>query len=180
MSKVYFISDPHFGHKNIGNLRGMDSDTFDSLIIENWNKTVNKRDIVYVLGDITMEDHNSIGSYLSQLKGVIRVVGGNHDTLKCCKSISGMGITVMGCLLYKGFICTHIPIHPHELHGRFRGNIHGHIHNQSIDLGEDYFNVVCERIGYTPMLFDDIVERFTKKRKLILERDIERLPRVIK
>lgn len=167
MAQVYFISDLHFGHKNIGNLRGMDSDTFDSLIIDNWNKTVTNRDIVYVLGDITMEDHKSIHAYLSQLNGIIRVVGGNHDTRKCCKSISDMGIPISGCLVYKGFICTHIPIHPHELDGYYRGNIHGHIHNRDVDLGESYFNVVCERIGYIPMLFDEIVARFTtRKQKL--------------
>ena len=107
-------------------------------------------------GDITMEDHKSIPAYLSQLNGIIRIVGGNHDTRQCCDAIRNMGITIMGCLEYKGFICTHIPIHPHELDGYYRGNIHGHIHNPDVDLGESYFNVVCERIGYTPMLLDEI------------------------
>ena len=31
MAQVYFISDLHFGHKNIGKLRGMDSDAFDEI-----------------------------------------------------------------------------------------------------------------------------------------------------
>ena len=170
MSMVYFISDLHFGHKNIGNLRGMDSYTFDALIIDNWNKTVSKRDIVYVLGDITMEDHKSIPAYLSQLNGIIRVVGGNHDTRQCCDAIRNMGITIMGCLEYKGFICTHIPIHPHELDGYYRGNIHGHIHNRDVDLGESYFNVVCERIGYVPMPFDEIEAKFYGRKLKVLDK----------
>ena len=170
MSRVYFISDLHFGHKNIGKLRGMDSDAFDDLIMDNWNKIVSKRDIVYVLGDITMEDHKSVAGYLSKLNGIIRVVGGNHDTRQCCDAIRDMGITIMGCLEYKGFICTHIPIHPNELHGYYRGNIHGHIHNPYIDLGDNYFNVCCERIGYTPMLFDEIEAKFVGRKLKVLDK----------
>ena len=168
---VYFISDPHFGHQGIANMRGsLDVQDVDDLIVDNWNKTVSKRDIVYVLGDITMENHRSIASYLSRLTGVIRVVGGNHDTRQCCDAIRDLGITVMGCMIYKGFICTHVPIHPSELHGYYRGNIHGHIHNPNIDFGENYFNVCCERIGYTPMLFDEIEAEFTERKLKVLDK----------
>ena len=170
MSRVYFISDLHFGHKNLSGLRGMSSDDFDRLIISRWNGTIGKKDIVYVLGDVTMENHKLVAGYLSQLNGIIRVVGGNHDTRQCCDAIRDMGITIMGCLEYKGFICTHIPIHPHELDGYYRGNIHGHIHNPDIDFGENYFNVCCERIGYTPMLFDEIEAKFTERKLKVLDK----------
>lgn len=163
MSKVYFISDPHFGHKNLGTLRGRDFEETDSLIIDNWNSLITKRDIVNVLGDITMENHAILSYYLSQLKGEIRIIGGNHDTFQSCKELKRLGITVMGCLEYKGFICTHIPIHPHELHGFYRGNIHGHIHDPSISLGPDYINVTCEHINYTPISLEEILERRHKQ-----------------
>ena len=57
MSKVYFISDLHFGHKKItefgGDLRtGNSWEENMEAIIDNWNNTVTKRDIVYVLGDV--------------------------------------------------------------------------------------------------------------------------------
>lgn len=159
MSKVYFISDPHFGHKNLGALRGKSFEETDKLIIDNWNSIITKRDIVNVLGDITMENHAILSHYLSQLNGEIRIVGGNHDTFQSCKELKRLGITVMGCLNYKGFICTHIPIHPHELHGFYRGNIHGHIHDPSVSLGPDYINVTCEHINYTPITLEEILEK---------------------
>ena len=53
---VFFTSDLHFGHKNlIEGLRKMSVEESDNLIISNWNKIVRKKDVVYILGDITME-----------------------------------------------------------------------------------------------------------------------------
>ena len=79
MARVFFTSDLHFGHKNLcQGLRGMTSEDSDQLIINNWNKVVTKRDIVYVLGDITMENQNDIPKYIKQLNGRIILIGGNH------------------------------------------------------------------------------------------------------
>lgn len=170
MSRVFFTSDLHFGHYNLcESLRGMSAEESDKLIIENWNKVVNKKDLVYILGDITMEKSANIEQYMSQLKGSKYIIGGNHDTKRCCKEYQRLGIPVLGCLAYKGFICTHIPIHPFELE-YYRGNIHGHIHlsGDLKDVGEyypknpegRYYNVNTEFHNYTPILFDDIVEYF--------------------
>ena len=139
----------------------------DELIIDNWNSVVTKHDKVYMLGDITMEKRNNL-SLLKKLKGDITVVGGTHDTQECCKTLMDMQIPVMGVLKYKGFICTHIPIHPLFLK-ECRGNIHGHIHipvttdNYDMPLLEGshrYYNVNCEFHGYKPVLFDSIEEYF--------------------
>lgn len=52
MSNVRFIADTHFGHeKLIRNLRNMEPEEHDQLIINNWNRVVTKKDITYVLGD---------------------------------------------------------------------------------------------------------------------------------
>ncbi len=172
MAKVYFTSDLHFGHKNLcEGLRGMTSEESDKLIIDNWNSVVTKRDKVYVLGDITMERPHDIYT-LTQLRGDIVVVGGNHDIHQCCKKLNKIGIVVMGALEYKGYICTHIPIHPLEME-RFKGNIHGHIHKDGIidgwkyegikDLGDGYLNVNTELHNYTPIEFNKLIEYYGSK-----------------
>jgi calcineurin-like phosphoesterase family protein len=157
----------------------MTTEESDKLIIDNWNKVVTKRDLVYVLGDITMENQNDIPKYISQLNGRIVLIGGNHDTKQCCDVYRKLGITVMGCLKYKGFICTHIPVHPYELEqdGRqlLRGNIHGHVHRSGIIDGEEYapktdygplyYNVNIELHNYTPIAFDDLVLDFQKRKE---------------
>lgn len=172
MSRVFFTSDLHFGHDNLTkSLRCQDWDTNLQLICKNWNNTVSKRDIVYILGDISMEKP-AFCNTLSELNGTIIVVGGNHDDKRCCKRLMEMGIITMGTLVYKRFLCTHVPVHPSQLAG-FRGNIHGHIHLSGIidGLGSynppqiegPYYNVNTEFHNYTPILYNDIEEWFKNR-----------------
>lgn len=171
MSRVFFTSDLHFGHKNLcEGIRGMTVEKSDQLIINNWNKVITKRDIVYILGDVVMEKPDNVVKYLSQLNGQIRIVGGNHDTRECCEIYHQLGIPVLGCLKYKGFLCTHVPAHPYEVQREhkqlFRGNIHGHIHcNEDTNLGPLYYNVNTELHNYTPIAFDDLVSDFMNRKE---------------
>lgn len=170
MSRIFVTSDLHFNHKNLcKGLRNMTADESNELIISNWNKVITKKDVIYILGDFTMEKHQDIKNLMSRLKGQKIIIGGNHDDRRCCKEYQKLGITVMGILQYKGFLFTHIPVHPTQLYG-FKGNIHGHIHLSGIikdvgiydppHLGYPYYNVNCEFHNYTPILFDDIVKWF--------------------
>lgn len=165
-SKVYFTSDPHFGHDNLNaKLRKLTTEDADALIIKNWNKTVlYANDKVYIVGDLTMEKHNFIEKYISQLNGEIIVIGGNHDNIKCCKKLQELGITVMGCLEYKGYIVTHIPVR-YEQAKEFRGNIHGHIHSYEIPSYR-YINVSCDMNNFTPLNLDDILRKQSKKKSI--------------
>jgi calcineurin-like phosphoesterase family protein len=146
----------------------MSAEESAQIIIDNWNRVVHKKDVVYVLGDIVMEEPKLVEQYIKQLKGQIYVVGGNHDTRQVCNKLTELNIPVMGCVQYKGYICTHIPIQEHETHF-FKGNIHGHIHlkgkidnmeyNPTIPQGR-YFNVNCEFHDYTPVPFEKIEKYF--------------------
>ena len=164
--KVYFTSDPHFGHDNLNaKLRKLTTEDADALIIKNWNKTVlYANDKVYIVGDLTMEKHNFIEKYVSQLNGEIIVIGGNHDNRKCCKKLQELGITVMGCLEYNGYIVTHIPVR-YEQAKEFRGNIHGHIHSYEIPSYR-YINVSCDMNNFTPLDLDDILRKQSKKKSI--------------
>lgn len=155
MSNVLLFSDPHFGHENIARKRGFKSaEEHDELIISNWNSKVHKRDLVYLLGDITMEKGNY--SVLGRLNGRKRVVGGNHDMPQHSKRLMEYVESISGMIKYKGFILTHCPIHETEV-GRFIANIHGHLHEESLP-DKRYINVSAEVVGFTPVLFEDLVK----------------------
>jgi len=79
MSIVRYYSDPHFGHKNMAIRRGFkDEFEMDDHIVNEWNKVVNKKDVTWILGDITME--KSFPYYnLDRLNGIKKVILGNHD-----------------------------------------------------------------------------------------------------
>lgn len=169
MSNIFFTSDLHFGHNNlINNLRHMTTEESDELIISNWNKIVTKRDVVYILGDLSMDKPDIVEDCLRQLKGTIKVILGNHDTFRVCSRLAQMGIKICSYMEYDKFLLSHIPVHPSNL-VQYRGNIHGHIHipqaldAEGLDLPKNkYFNVNCELHNYTPISYDVIYQHFSQ------------------
>lgn len=160
MSVVRFCSDPHFGHKNMAIRRGFkDEIEMDEYIVKQWNKTVLKRDITYILGDITMEKNNY--EILNRLNGLKKIVLGNHDKPSHSAELLKYVNSVAGMINYKDkdlgkIILTHCPIHPQELEYRFKYNIHGHVHKNSID-DKRYINVCMEMIDYAPKLLKELI-----------------------
>jgi calcineurin-like phosphoesterase family protein len=161
MSKVYFTSDLHFGHASIVKFsgqwrKGSNSEEHDEWLIEEINKVVRKRDVLYILGDISMgnvgHNNNGIGVYnlskVGRLNGTKKFILGNHDDMPI-DSYRQYAQVIRGMDRYKGFWISHCPIHPHELRGR--KNIHGHVHANSITkspmdnrLDMNYVNVCVE------------------------------------
>jgi calcineurin-like phosphoesterase family protein len=163
MSIVRFIADLHLGHQNMATRRGFETvEEHDEHVIAQWNSVVSKRDVTYVLGDVTMEKS---GSYplLDRLNGLKHVVLGNHDRRQDVLKLLEHVESVAGMVNYKGVILTHCPIHPMELEYRFPKNIHGHIHDNHVmtvvngfeEIDKRYVCVSCERVDYKPK---DLIE----------------------
>lgn len=157
MSRIWVTSDLHFNHNNIKNFSpirdGNTSEDHDRIIIEKWNSVVNKKDSVYILGDVAF--NAAAIDKIILLKGNKILIGGNHD--KNLNKYSHLNIfsTINGCRILKGYWLTHIPIHPLELRGR--KNIHGHTHSVSIQ-DENYINVCVDITNGYPVLLQDIID----------------------
>lgn len=154
--KIRFIADLHLSHQNMALRRGFSSvEEHDAHIIEKWNSVVYKRDITYILGDITMEKKDPY-HLLDKLAGIKHVVLGNHDRHQHVSELLKHVQSVSGMKNYKGFFLTHCPVHPTEITYRgIRGNIHGHVHaNVLSDPG--YYCVSCEVVDYTPVSLADL------------------------
>lgn len=172
---IRFIGCLHFGHKNMAHHRGFQDEFYhDEHLIESWNSVVtNKKDITYILGDVTMEKA-SWYFQLNRLNGVKHVVLGNHDRRQDVPELLKYVNTVGGAVEYKGFILTHVPIHPNEV-VFYRGNIHAHIHHINKlegltvstsyqDEGHSYenplnkyFNVDAKLINYKPKTIEELL-----------------------
>ena len=169
MATVRFIADLHLGHTNMALHRGFATvEEHDEYIIEKYNSVVSKRDVTYILGDVTMEK-SSPYPLLDRLNGVKHVVLGNHDRRQDVKKLLEYVDSVAGMIQYKGVMLTHCPIHPMELDYRFSRNIHGHIHDKVVtkdiyEYGykintipdERYICVSCERVDYTPKTLEEL------------------------
>lgn len=164
MAIVRFIADLHLSHQNMALKRGFSTvEEHDEYIIEKWNSVVHKRDVTYILGDVTMEK-SAPYELLNRLNGTKHVILGNHDRRQDVKKLLEYVESAAGMVQYKGVMLTHCPIHPMELDYRFKYNIHGHIHDKQvmkISLGflspdERYICVSCERVDYIPKTLEEL------------------------
>ena len=168
MARVFFIADLHLSHTNMALKRGFATvEEHDEHIIAKWNSVVSKRDVTYILGDITMEK-SAPYHLLDRLNGVKHVVLGNHDRRQDVKKLLEYVDSVAGMVQYKGIMLTHCPIHPMELDYRFKHNINGHIHEKQVMIARDnwgeiiwekderYICVSCERVDYTPKTLEEL------------------------
>jgi calcineurin-like phosphoesterase family protein len=147
-NRVWFISDMHFGHRNM--IKWCRGDCFKNLkqmhqrMISNWNYRVGNYDRVYCLGDF------GDFRYKRQLKGRITLAKGNHDNKQWNRQY---------VLTYKGmkFLILH---DPDNATNWFDDGwiIHGHTHVTSpfIDITKKRVNVSVEMINYTPITIEDI------------------------
>jgi calcineurin-like phosphoesterase family protein len=147
---VYFIGDPHLGHKAIGKYRPWtkDSAANSALIHKLWNDTIRKNDIVYVMGDAAFTEDELIA--LGNLRGRKILLKGNHDDFVSTKLQSQVFEEIHGIIKYKAMWLSHAPIHPAELRGKC--NIHGHVHKHSVrkwygSLDKRYYNT-CVDVVY--------------------------------
>ncbi len=153
MSNIHLFSDPHFGHNNMAIKRGFSSSKeMEEHIVKSWNKVISKRDVVWILGDITMEKDNYL--ILNELNGIKKIVLGNHDMPQHVPSLLKHVNYVCGMFKLKNYILTHCPIHESEIK-RFTKNIHGHTHDIILPDSR-YINVCAEVINYTPIRLDSI------------------------
>lgn len=86
MNRIFFTADLHFGHENI--LKHMPDRPFaaDGLIKEHdawllslWKSTVDRKDDIYILGDLTFRDSENARRLLEKLPGRKHLIIGNHD-----------------------------------------------------------------------------------------------------
>ena len=168
MSCVYFLSDLHLGHKSICKYRDEFNtvEEHDTFIKETILSTVNKRDKLWLLGDIAFT--SEAGDWVVELsnKCNLSIILGNHCTREGKVNIAKYaqaGISLHSLVSYRNCWLTHCPIHPDEIRSRDLV-IHGHTHGHNID-DTRYFNVSCENVGHKPIKFSEIKERVDATRK---------------
>lgn len=75
------LSDTHFGHRKVAELRGFDStNEHDLTIVRNINKMVTRPDMdVFLLGDTIMGNREHGMEMLALIQGRVHIILGNHD-----------------------------------------------------------------------------------------------------
>ena len=173
----FVTSDPHFGHQGVcefltdtgEKVRPWDNaEEMNEELVRRHNSVVSNSDKVYYLGDIAFNKKNL--SILDRLNGKKVLIKGNHDQEKIQEYLKYF-YDVRGVHVYKKFLMSHIPIHPDSL-GRFRGNIHGHLHTNRLllpsgEIDTRYISACVECTDFTPISFEDLEQRFINQKNQI-------------
>ena len=163
MSNVFLVSDIHFGHKGVCqflNENGTklrpwnDPDEMDEEMVKRWNSVVRPKDKVYHLGDVVI-NRRSLAT-LERLNGDKVLIKGNHDIFKL-SDYTKYFRDIRGYHVMNNYILSHVPVHP-DSKGRFKGNIHGHLHSRKLD-DPWYHCVSVEHTDFKPIAFEEVMKR---------------------
>lgn len=169
MANIFLISDTHFSHNGVCVFTEADGVTkirpwtdpaeMDEELVKRWNSVVKPNDKVYHLGDVVIKQKAL--PIMHRLNGDKVLIRGNHDIFDD-KEYNKYFRSLRAYHVLDGMLMSHIPIHTESM-GRFKCNIHGHLHSGQVMLDGKpdprYFNVSVERIDFTPIAFEDLKKR---------------------
>ncbi len=158
----YFCADLHLDQPSIIKFRNQFTDhkEHDLFLKENYHKVVRPKDFVNMVGDVCMSP--AAIEELRTWDGIKSIYLGNHDNAEFKKR--GVSLEMLqsvfedriyGFARKHGFWVSHCPIAEEELRGRI--NLHGHVHNKTIQKF-GYLNLSMENINYKPISLDKIRE----------------------
>lgn len=126
-------------------------------LISNWNSVVGKNDEVIVVGDFALTGKDNIINIGHQLKGRKTLILGNHEgaSLKTYHE-AGFELISKYPIFIDGYLISHFP-----QEGNLYFNIHAHTHNMT-ENDKLHFCVSVEKIGYTPINFEEIKRYFDR------------------
>ena len=167
--RTWLYADPHFYQTSIcqftrsdgSKLRPWDNaDQMSEDMILWYNEIVHPEDRVYILGDIAM-NRRALDKSLPRLGGRKVLIKGNHDEDKL-SYYSKYFDDIRAYTPKKGFVLSHIPIHPGSL-SRWGVNIHGHLHSNVVQLNDEpdprYVCVSVEHTNFRPILLDKVLKK---------------------
>lgn len=165
MNQTWFISDTHFGHKNIityCNRPFAGLPEMDQCMIDRWNSVVKPNDTVWHLGDFAFRGQQYINLILNQLNGRIKLIKGNHDGLSN-STYRGMGFVEVydyPIVLNEFMVLSHEPMpfvpSPTMI------NLYGHVHDSPMfeTWGKQCACMCVERHNYKPVSLEEIAAHF--------------------
>jgi len=179
---IHFWSDPHIMHDNVITYcdRPFSSvDEMNEALIENYNKKVSKKDVVFCLGDLafkTSYKREEIKVILSRLNTIPILIRGNHDKLK---HMLDLGLTQVYNEAYlhlsdKIVWLNHFPINLHDKReglirpsARMKWDLalfgHTHCKKEDREVYDNWNKLIGLNVGvdawdYSPVSWDEIME----------------------
>lgn len=175
---TFVCADMHLGHRGIVSFLRPDGskerpwdnvEEMNEALITNWNSVVRPKDTVIVLGDFVI--NRSALPLAARLNGTKELVMGNHDTMRAEEYLVYFK-KLHGVKVFDDYAMSHIPLHPASVIPRYKGCVHGHLHNGVVlrewshrdeywtEPDDRYVCVSMEQINYTPIAWEELKLKF--------------------
>jgi calcineurin-like phosphoesterase family protein len=186
MKHIWFVADLHAQHPKIVDIcnRPISREEHDEwLLKEVFNKYVQKKDEVYILGDISLGKRKDAEKWVARMNGNKHLILGNHD-----KNVRNLGnwaeVTQIKDFTFSRYglnihiVLAHYPIASwnRKIHGSWHlyGHVHGRFENSglSYDVGIDN---QCNKYGVfhwlRPINLYEIILIMNERQKQGLDKD---------
>lgn len=172
--RVWFTADLHLGHANIIRYCNRPFGTveqMDERLIAEWNSVVQRGDIVYHVGDFTLENAKRAEAYLNALHGFIRLLPGSHDSWMSDLAQGAYGerfeILPVRCEVLIGedrFVLDHyaMQVWPLSHYGSY--HLFGHSHGRLPDNGTRRMDVGVDPNNFRPVSADDAAKKLSSRK----------------
>jgi len=165
---IYIWSDLHLNHSNIIEYEKRPFSSVQEMnktLLDAWKNTIGSKDTIINLGDFALGmNKESLEKLVKNLPGTKILILGNHDIGHSTKWWREVGFDEVSKypIIYDGFyILSHESLYVGKEMPYV--NVHGHTHGESTDNPQKV-NVSVEVLGYKPILFDSIKNKFNEEK----------------
>lgn len=172
--RILFTADTHFGHRNI--IRYCNRPFYS---VENWNKVVDKEDVVFHLGDFAVGGAASWSNLLQRLNGKVYLIMGNHDVHTIDKGFEGFQYVSWEMLIEIGKQKIYLNHYPFLCFSGAKKNtwqLFGHVHTSPYFKGKDssrlsllfptQYDVGVDNNNFTPISYNEVKAKILQQLKM--------------
>lgn len=164
---VFFTADTHFYHSNLLNTRRKgplkDVEEMNTRIIDNWNESIKRGDIIYHLGDFAYfrrgDDtaDKKLNYLFRMLNGRIHLVPGNHDHMVLKPGFTCDIECPLKTIKYDGniIVLCHYAMRSWDRSHHSSWHLHGHSHGYLPPWGRS-FDVGVDTNNYSPYSYEEV------------------------
>jgi len=168
VKNIFFTADLHFLHPKIVDIcnRPTTMEEHDEWLIDIWNSTVNKKQTVYILGDVSMGNKEKTDKILDRLHGKKHLILGNHDKnihnstrFETINQVKDFNYSQDGMNLH--IVLFHYPIASwnRKVHGS--AHLYGHTHGRYQNCGLS-FDIGIDANDYRILSLEEVYDKLTK------------------
>lgn len=174
--QTFFTSDTHFDDEYALSYfsRPFQSvDEMNAVMVERWNSVVAKEDMVYHLGDFTLEDLSHFTKWARQLNGNIRILPGSHDQPWLKDFAASQKIQVIALLVSLEFselgisgrpqviVLCHYSMQVWDRSNHGAWHLFGHSHGKLKGIGSS-FDVGVDCTDFVPLSLEQVAEKMRR------------------